>query len=312
MAAPQHIYETFIKATPAEVWQAIIDPAFTRRYFHETSFESSLDPGSGYRYVLAGGDTAVDGTVEEVEPERRLLMTWHVLYDTEMSKEVPSRVEWRLQPANADSTVTRVTVRHFDLGMSPLTSDSVRIGWVAILDSMKSLLETGESLGDVELGEPVVSDDRAEHRRLAIAANNETWDLLTRPETSAEEQLDLVETAMTSHYHWRRAADPDTAPIARGAWLVSRSAAVAGLAEVAMMFAQRCAALTRTCIDAADFDHAYALEGLARASAALGDLESAERFRSEALAVEIANDQDREIAHGDLADGPWFGLDVPG
>jgi uncharacterized protein YndB with AHSA1/START domain len=151
MAAARHIYESFIRATPDEVWAAITQPEFTRRYFHHTAFTTDLRPGSPHRYVLPDGTDAVDGIIEEVEQGRRLVMTWHVLYDPAMAEEPPSRVEWILRPANADGTVTRVTLRHLDLGMSPLTSDNVAVGWVGVLESMKSLLETGEGLGDLHI-----------------------------------------------------------------------------------------------------------------------------------------------------------------
>lgn len=149
MAAPQHIYETFIRATPAEVWAAITRPEFTRNYFHHTSFEADLVPEGRFRYVLPDGSVAVDGTIEEVDEGRRLVMTWHVLYDPAMADEAPSRVEWNLRPANDDGSVTRLTLRHFDLETSPLTSDQVALGWVGVLDSMKTLLETGQALGDL-------------------------------------------------------------------------------------------------------------------------------------------------------------------
>ena len=42
MAAPRHIFQTFIRATPEAVWQAITDPDFTRRYFHRTAIESTF------------------------------------------------------------------------------------------------------------------------------------------------------------------------------------------------------------------------------------------------------------------------------
>ena len=32
MSAPRHIFETYIRATPEAIWQAITDPAFTQRY----------------------------------------------------------------------------------------------------------------------------------------------------------------------------------------------------------------------------------------------------------------------------------------
>ena len=41
MTATRHVYQIFIKADPESVWQAIVDPAFTRRYFHHAT---GLDP----------------------------------------------------------------------------------------------------------------------------------------------------------------------------------------------------------------------------------------------------------------------------
>ena len=54
-----HRYRLFIKATPEQVWQGITDPDFTERYFHETRFTSTLEPGSGVRYVWNGEDQIV-------------------------------------------------------------------------------------------------------------------------------------------------------------------------------------------------------------------------------------------------------------
>ena len=43
--APVHVYQTFIRASAEQVWAAITDPEFTKRYFHRTAFESTLEPG---------------------------------------------------------------------------------------------------------------------------------------------------------------------------------------------------------------------------------------------------------------------------
>ena len=79
--APVHIYQTYIRASAERVWQAITDPEFTKRYWHRTAFESAFEPGSPYRMVSPDGSDAVVGTIEEVEPNRRLVMTWRILYD---------------------------------------------------------------------------------------------------------------------------------------------------------------------------------------------------------------------------------------
>ena len=93
--------------------------------------------------VLPDGSDAVVGTIEEVEPPRRLVMTWRILYDAAAVDEPPSRIEWLLTE-NGDG-VTKVTTIHRDLGLSLVTEASVRDGWHWVLQSMKTLLETGES-----------------------------------------------------------------------------------------------------------------------------------------------------------------------
>lgn len=308
MAAPKHVYETFIKATPDEVWAAITRPEFTERYFHETRFETELTPGAHHRYLMANGNAAVDGVVEEVEEGKRLVITWHVLYDAAMAEEPPGRVEWLLRPANEEATITRVTLRHFDLGLSPLTSDNVAVGWVGVLDGMKTLLETGESLGDV-LIEPPAEPEPSEDRRQAATANNSAWELLAKEDRTAEELDELLERGYAAAYHWRLATDPGAIQRARAAWLLSRIHVVAGNAEQAMHHARSCADLTAAAgADAADFDHGYVEEALARAHAIAGDLDEAAAARARAGEVAIADDEDRKIFESDLADGPWFGL----
>ena len=43
MAKPLHMYQTFIKAPAERVWEAMMNPEFTKEYFHAQRFESSLE-----------------------------------------------------------------------------------------------------------------------------------------------------------------------------------------------------------------------------------------------------------------------------
>ena len=144
MPKPVHVYRTYIRGTAEEIWQAITDPAFTCRYFHAQRFESTLEPGSAHRFVAPDGTDSVVGRIVEVDPPRRLVMTWQVLYDVEAVGEPPSRVEWELD--DRGDGVTCVTTVHRDLGRSPRTSDGVGGGWLWVLGSLKSLIETGDGL----------------------------------------------------------------------------------------------------------------------------------------------------------------------
>ena len=309
---PVHVYEIFIRASRERVWNALIDPEYTTQYFHGTRFESSFEQGAPFvSRIVAQDRPAVDGTIEVFEPPSRLVYTWHALYDAEMAAEPPSRVEWTLAPASEDGAVTRVTMRHGDLGMSPKTWESVRVGWVAVLDSMKTLLETGEPLPSVDTGDRAAASevDGKWHRMQGVVANNSTWELLDGRQLTDDEADDLLGRAYAATYHWRRADGATAVNAARGSWLVSRCHAVLGQGELALHHARRSSAHVQEAGDlAADFDHAYAHEATARALACLGRLDEARAELALAAAVEIADPEDRAIIESDLKSEPWFGL----
>ena len=81
------------------------------------------------------------------------MQTWHTLYDPDLEQEPPSRVEWTIESAGDGLTLVRLV--HGNLDQSPLTWENVRNGWVWILDSMKTLLETGHPLPRVRQDESV-------------------------------------------------------------------------------------------------------------------------------------------------------------
>jgi uncharacterized protein YndB with AHSA1/START domain len=307
MPAPRHVFQIHIRASAEQVWQAITDPEFTRQYFHRTSVEGAFEPGSEVRYVMPDGSDAVVGEVEEVDPPRRLMMTWRALYDPVLAAEPPGRVEWLI--TEGAEGVTKVTTVHRDLALSPATSESVADGWVWILDSMKTLLETGTPLpGSAPESPPVEDPDGELHRAMGVAANSSAWELLGRDDLSAEEIDDLLGRAYASTYHWRRAARRGPENAARASWLVSHAHAMLGHGELALHHADRCTAVVAEA-DLEDFDLAYAHEARARSLACLGRLDEARVELAAAKAVPIADDEDQQILASDIAAEPWFGLD---
>lgn len=313
MTAAAHVYEIFIAAPQQRVWDALVDPEYTTRYFHGTRFESSFEPGARYMCRVAeSGREAVDGEIEVFDPPRRLVMTWHVLYDAAMAAEPPSRVEWTLAPANDDGSVTRVTLRHGDLAMSPKTWENVRVGWVGVIDGMKTLLETGSPLPAFETsrgGAPEADTEGGWHRSQAMTANNSAWELLDGRVLSPADADELLGRVYAAMYHWRRASGAGPINAARAAWLASRAHVVLGHGEIALHHAEQCAAYTAEAGDAAaDFDRAYVHEAKARALACLGRAAEAEAELAAARAVTIADAEDRKILESDLVSEPWFGL----
>ena len=304
MAITAHVYQTFIRATPEQVWQAITDPAWTQRYFHGTAPESPYVAGQPYRTtVVAAGRPAVEGVIEEMDAPRRLVQTWRVLYDAAMSAEPPSRVTWEIDPVG--DGLTRVRLVHGDLAQSPKTWASVKDGWAWVLDAMKTLIETGSALPALDPAALTAASTAGAdpvdtwHRAQAIEANNSVWELLDA-ERSADDDEELVRRAYAAAYHWDRAAGRGPEHAARAAYMVAKAQLAVGQAAVALAAADRCMAL---CVDhgLADFDLAYAHEARARGLQALGRTAEAEAEWRAAHEVPIADPQDREILDGDLA-----------
>jgi uncharacterized protein YndB with AHSA1/START domain len=147
-----HVYQIYIAASPEEVWTAITDAAWLRRWLHGTSYVEPPTTGRRMRTVTADGRDAIEGMVEEMRPPNgnqpgRFVHGWRVLYDTAMANEPPGRVEWTVGRAGDGLTLVRLV--HAGLENSPLTSESVQDGWVWVLDSLKTVLETGAPLPPV-------------------------------------------------------------------------------------------------------------------------------------------------------------------
>ena len=135
------IYELFIKTTAERLWQALTDPAMTKNYFYGEQIHSDWKAGSPWHSIGPEGKRDVEGTVIEADPPRRLVITWHVLYDAELSKEL-SRVTYLIEPRGP---VCKLTATH-DVTDAPKTGEHVKGGWMLILSGLKTLLETGEPM----------------------------------------------------------------------------------------------------------------------------------------------------------------------
>ena len=298
MAITKHVYQSFIKATPQQVWDAIVEPSWTRRYFHGSAFDSPPVKGQPYRTTIGEGRPAVDGVIEEVDPPHRLIMTWHTLYDAAMSEEPPSRVEWIVEPVG--DGLTRLRLEHGDLARSPLTWANVKDGWVYVLDGLKTLVETGESLPPLTAPLTPIEDAAGEwHRAQGIECNNSTWEMIEAERTPDNDE-EMLRRAYASAYHWARAVRRGPANDARGAWLLAKVQLLVGQPELSLRYADRCMAV---CLGhgLADFDLAYAHEARARALKALGDDVAAAQSWEMAKAVPIADAEDQAVLDADLA-----------
>jgi uncharacterized protein YndB with AHSA1/START domain len=143
MPGDRFVYVTYIRTTPEALWQALIDPAFTRRYWCETWQESTWQPGAAWRIMGPPNRVCDTGEVIEIDPPRRLVVTWQNHMFADMQAEGHSRLTYELEP---QSDSVKLTLTHeIDVSPSKLIAATSQ-GWPPILASLKSLLETGEPL----------------------------------------------------------------------------------------------------------------------------------------------------------------------
>jgi uncharacterized protein YndB with AHSA1/START domain len=151
------VHRVFINATAQQIWDAITSPEWTEKYGYKTRQEIELRPGGTYKAFANQGmkdygspDIVVEGEVIEADPPRRLVQTWRMLFEPDMSAEPMTRLTWEI---DEDMGVSRLTVTH-ELENAPIHAELVTGnvanaggGWPFILSDLKTLLETGSTLG---------------------------------------------------------------------------------------------------------------------------------------------------------------------
>ena len=143
MAKPKFVYVTYIRTTPEKLWQALTTPEFNRQFFFGTTQESEWKKGASWRLMIPDGRVADSGEVLEIDPPRRLVLKWRNELMPELRAEGYSRMTCELEKQGASVKLT--IVHEMDKPGSKFI-ESVSEGWPPILSSLKSLLETGESL----------------------------------------------------------------------------------------------------------------------------------------------------------------------
>jgi uncharacterized protein YndB with AHSA1/START domain len=153
------VYRIVIKASAQAIWDAITKPEWTQRYAYGALAEYEMAIGGRFSCkasaeMKARGlpDEIIIGEVIECDPPRKLVQTWHPLFDSNTSAERPTRLTHEIiEHQNGQCTVTithDVTGAPCVAGMVSGGSDPARGGggWPWVLSDLKSLLETGERM----------------------------------------------------------------------------------------------------------------------------------------------------------------------
>ena len=146
MSRPTHVYETYIRCRPKEVWEALIDGDQTVRYYYGTRVESDWSPGAAVRYLGADGQVVADGEIVVAEEPERLEMRFHPRWDPVLEGEGPVHMVWAIDQVDGPHSPCRVRVEYHDLDPDSQTFRDFNQGLPFIVAGLKTLLETGQPL----------------------------------------------------------------------------------------------------------------------------------------------------------------------
>jgi DNA-binding transcriptional ArsR family regulator/uncharacterized protein YndB with AHSA1/START domain len=161
---PPFVYTTYIQTTPERLWQALTEPAFTARYWAIT-FDSDWKADSTMTWHTRGLTIAdPEQVVLESKPYRRLSYTWHTFTPQwaesldvtddareRLGAERRSKVTFEIEPLGDQ---VKLTVIHDDLEPGGITGSLISQGWPRVVANLKTLLETGDTLPDLQQNTP--------------------------------------------------------------------------------------------------------------------------------------------------------------
>lgn len=129
-------------ATPGEIWEGLVSPQLTRRYYFGTAIDSDWKLGSEYAYRDHAGEPAEAGTILDIDRPRLLRMTSRLLFLAPARDDPPHRVTWEIEPAGQNRCRVRLTRDGF-------ASETATYRLVA--DSLDNLLEGLRTVVDRDL-----------------------------------------------------------------------------------------------------------------------------------------------------------------
>jgi len=147
MSKSRFVYVTYIRTTPAKLWEALTTPEFMRQYWFGSIAESRWTAGSPWKLLFEDGTLADTGEIVEAEPGRRLVIRWMNEWKPEIKAEGWSLCTMEIEPVtDVDVPAVKLSITHeIDRAESQFIG-AVSGGWPRILSNLKSLLETGAIL----------------------------------------------------------------------------------------------------------------------------------------------------------------------
>jgi hypothetical protein len=142
-------------------------------------------------------------------------------------------------------------------------------------------------------------DLTAAHKFFSADNFNKTWEFIQKAERSPEDNLNMIQSAMASLWHWTQREDAANENLSIGYWQVSRALCLIGQPELARAYGRRSLKFAE---HLAPFYKGYACETLARAEMLANNrvimLEYLNRARE--LAQQVKDEEDKQLLLNDL------------
>ncbi len=140
MEKPKFVYVTYITTTAEKLWEALMAPEFTAKYWFGITWASDWKAGSALTARMPDGSVGITGKVLEIDRPSRLVFTWEPQNLDLPKAEAPSRVTYTLETVGRQ---VKLTVLHDTFEKGSMVFETIQIGWPRVLSSLKSFLETG-------------------------------------------------------------------------------------------------------------------------------------------------------------------------
>jgi uncharacterized protein YndB with AHSA1/START domain/DNA-binding transcriptional ArsR family regulator len=134
---PDFVFATYIRTTPAKLWDALTNPEMTKQYYYNSRLVTDLKVGGQFAYRDPEGAVNLDGEILEIDPPKKLVTTFKALWAPEGET---TRIMFEIEPMGE---ACKLTMTHFDYEKSKA---GVETGWPIIVAGLKTLLETGKPL----------------------------------------------------------------------------------------------------------------------------------------------------------------------
>lgn len=132
-----------LDASPAKVWDALVNPEVVKQYFFGTTIASSWKEGEPVTFtgVFNGKEYKDKGVIVRIEPEKVLSYTYFSsFFNMEDKEENYSLVTYVISRRPADKVALRVTQSGF---ANEAAMEHSGPSWDAVLTQLKKVVEKG-------------------------------------------------------------------------------------------------------------------------------------------------------------------------